>query len=56
MSHGRFDNPVVAAMAGFWDLFRKQDNAKRLTDSDRFDGKNGDYHGCQLWIGLRTFS
>ncbi len=27
MSHGRFNNPVVAALAGFKDLFRKQEFA-----------------------------
>lgn len=39
MSHGRFNNPVVAALAGFNDLFRKQDFADRLKPTDRFDGK-----------------
>lgn len=39
MSHGRFDNPVVAALAGFKDLFSKQDHASRLSDKDRADGK-----------------
>jgi NAD(P)-dependent dehydrogenase (short-subunit alcohol dehydrogenase family) len=39
MSHGRFNNPVVAALAGFKDLFRKQDFADRLKETDRFDGK-----------------
>lgn len=39
MSHGRFDNPVVASLAGFFDLFRKQELASRLTLADKFDGK-----------------
>jgi NAD(P)-dependent dehydrogenase (short-subunit alcohol dehydrogenase family) len=52
MSHGRFDNPIVAAMAGFWDLFRKQDNAKRLTDSDRFDGKTVIITGANSGLGF----
>ncbi|MCB2207914.1 MAG: SDR family NAD(P)-dependent oxidoreductase [Bacteroidetes bacterium] len=52
MSHGRFDNPVVAAMAGFWDLFRKQDNAKRLTDKDRFDGKKVIITGANSGLGF----
>jgi len=52
MSHGRFDNPVVAAMAGFWDLFRKQDNAKRLTDNDRFDGKTVIITGANSGLGF----
>jgi NAD(P)-dependent dehydrogenase (short-subunit alcohol dehydrogenase family) len=52
MSHGRFDNPVVAALAGFWDLFRKQDNAKRLTDRDRFDGKTVIITGANSGLGF----
>lgn len=52
MSHGRFDNPVVAALAGFWDLFRKQDNAKRLTDKDRFDGKTVIITGANSGLGF----
>lgn len=39
MSHGRFDNPVVAALAGVKDFFSKQELAERLTDNDRFDDK-----------------
>jgi NAD(P)-dependent dehydrogenase (short-subunit alcohol dehydrogenase family) len=39
MSHGRFDNPVVASLAGFWDRFRKQELESHLTEKDRFDGK-----------------
>ena len=39
MSHGRFNNPVVAAWAGFYDLFRKQEFAERLKDTDRFDDR-----------------
>jgi NAD(P)-dependent dehydrogenase (short-subunit alcohol dehydrogenase family) len=39
MSHGRFDNPVIASLAGFWDRFRKQEKEARFTDKDRFDGK-----------------
>ena len=52
MSHGRFDNPVVAALAGFWDLFRKQDNADRLTDSHRFDGKTCIITGATSGLGF----
>ena len=39
MAHGRFDNPVVAALAGVKDFFRKQDLADKLKDTDRIDGK-----------------
>lgn len=39
MAHGRFDNPVVAALAGVKDFFRKQDLADQLKDADRIDDK-----------------
>lgn len=52
MSHGRFDNPVVAALAGFWDLFRKQDLSDKLTDSDRFDGKTVMVTGANSGLGF----
>jgi NAD(P)-dependent dehydrogenase (short-subunit alcohol dehydrogenase family) len=52
MSHGRFDNPVVAALAGFWDLFRKQANADKLTDSHRFDGKTCIVTGATSGLGF----
>jgi len=39
MSHGRFKNPVVAALAGVSDFFAKQKLSDRLTDADRADGK-----------------
>ncbi len=52
MSHGRFDNPVVAALAGFWDLFRKQDLSDKLTDDDRFDGKTLMVTGANSGLGF----
>ena len=52
MSHGRFDNPVIATMTGFWDLFRKQELAQRLTDNDRFDGKNILVTGANSGLGF----
>ena len=52
MSHGRFDNPVVAALAGFWDLFRKQEKAEKLTDNDRFDGKTCIITGANSGLGF----
>jgi len=52
MSHGRFDNPVVAALAGFWDLFRKQDFAERLTDNDRADGRTCLITGANSGLGF----
>jgi len=51
MSHGRFDNPVVAALAGFFDLFRGQARASRLTDKDRFDGKTVLVSGANSGLG-----
>lgn len=52
MSHGRFDNPVVAALAGFWDLFRKQDLSEKLTEKDRFDGKTLMVTGATSGLGF----
>lgn len=52
MSHGRFDNPVVASMAGFWDRFRKQELASHLTENDRFDGKNILITGANSGLGF----
>lgn len=52
MSQGRFDNPVVAAMAGFKDIFRKQKLAEKLTDNDRFDGKTCLVTGANSGLGF----
>jgi NAD(P)-dependent dehydrogenase (short-subunit alcohol dehydrogenase family) len=52
MSHGRFDNPIVAALTGFWDLFRKQDLSDKLTDDDRFDGKTLLVTGANSGLGF----
>jgi len=52
MSHGRFNNPVVAALAGFKDLFRKQDFADRLTENDRFEGKTCLVTGVNSGLGF----
>ncbi len=51
MSHGRFDNPVIAALAGFKDRFREQPLAARLTDADRFDGKRVLVTGANSGLG-----
>ena len=51
MSHGRFNNPVVAALAGFKDLFRKQEFSERLTDNDRFDGRTCLVTGANSGLG-----
>jgi NAD(P)-dependent dehydrogenase (short-subunit alcohol dehydrogenase family) len=52
MSHGRFNNPVVAALAGFKDLFRKQEFSDRLTDKDRFDGRTCLVTGANSGLGF----
>ena len=52
MSHGRFNNPVVAALAGFKDLFRKQEFSNRLTDDDRFDGRTCLVTGANSGLGF----
>jgi len=52
MSHGRFDNPIVASLAGFFDLFRKQELASRLTEADRFDGKSCLITGANSGLGF----
>ena len=52
MSHGRFDNPVVASLAGFFDRFRKQENEDRFTESDRFDGKTVIITGASSGLGF----
>ncbi len=52
MSHGRFDNPVIASLAGFWDRFRKQELASHLTENDRFDGKTILVTGANSGLGF----
>ncbi len=52
MAEGRFDNPIVAALAGFLDLFRKQGLSDRLKDSDRIDGKTCLITGANSGLGF----
>lgn len=52
MSHGRFDNPVIASLAGFLDRFRKQEKASRFTPADRFDGKTCIITGTTSGLGF----
>jgi NAD(P)-dependent dehydrogenase (short-subunit alcohol dehydrogenase family) len=52
MSHGRFDNPVVASLAGFWDRFRKQELESHLTENERFDGKTMLVTGANSGLGF----
>src|SRR6056297_3148155 len=51
MSHGRFDNPVVATMTGISDLFKKQKLSDRLSDRDRIDGKTCIVTGANSGLG-----
>ena len=51
MAHGRFDNPIVAALAGVKDFFRKQDLANKLNDTDRIDGKTCLVTGANSGLG-----
>jgi len=52
MAHGRFDNPVVAALAGVKDFFGKQDLAYRLTDQDRADDLTVVITGANSGLGF----
>jgi len=52
MSHGRFDNPVVAALAGIKDFFRKQKLTNRLKDTDLADGKTILITGANSGLGF----
>lgn len=52
MAEGRFSNPVVAALAGFYDLFRKQELQDRLQDADHFRGKTVMITGANSGLGF----
>ena len=52
MAHGRFDNPIVAALAGVKDFFRKQELEEKLTDNDRFEGKTSLVTGANSGLGF----
>jgi len=52
MAEGRFDNPIIAALAGFRDLFRKQDLEARYTHDARIDGKTCMVTGANSGLGF----
>ncbi len=51
MSHGRFNHPVIATLAGLADRFRRAPLAARLTDADRFDDKTILITGANSGLG-----
>jgi len=52
MAKGRFDNPVIAALTGFYDLFRKQELESRFKDTDSFHGKTVLVTGANSGLGF----
>jgi len=52
MAEGRFDNPVVASMAGFYDRFRKQELKPRFMETDNFNGKTVLITGANSGLGF----
>jgi NAD(P)-dependent dehydrogenase (short-subunit alcohol dehydrogenase family) len=52
MAEGRFDNPVVASLAGFYDRFRKQELKPRFKETDSFHGKTVLITGANSGLGF----
>ena len=51
MAHGRFDNPVIASLAGVKDFFSKQKLEDQLKDTDRADCKTCIITGANSGLG-----
>lgn len=51
MAHGRFDNPVIASLAGVKDFFSKQKLEDQLAETDRADGKTCLITGANSGLG-----
>jgi NAD(P)-dependent dehydrogenase (short-subunit alcohol dehydrogenase family) len=51
MAHGRFDNPVIASLAGVKDFFSKQKLEDQLKYTDRADGKTCVITGANSGLG-----
>ena len=54
MSHGRFSNPLTAALTGVLDLFRAQPLRARYGPSIRFDGQRILITGANSGLGFAT--
>jgi len=52
MSHGRFNNPLIAALTGFFDLFRAQPLRDRFGPSIRFDQQRVLITGANSGLGF----
>jgi len=52
MAEGRFNNPVVASLAGFYDRFRKQELKPRFKETDNFNGKTVLITGANSGLGF----
>ena len=52
MSHGRFQNPVQASLAGIKDVFGRQELEERLTDELRLDGRTCLVTGASSGLGF----
>jgi len=51
MAHGRFDNPIIAALAGVKDFFRKQDLTHQLKENESIEGKTCLVTGANSGLG-----